>query len=310
MHPIKTWNKSMPLISEGGLYDMPMADYHSDPCHEPSVSRSFIFDCLNESPLHAAMRHPRIGGKKDGESTPEASIGTVAHDLLLQGEGAFAICPFDDYRTNAAKDWKAQTIAQGKTPIKAAPFAAAVKAANEELQYCHDELKGKLSHYIGYGGMTYSDLELLIKAAQAADAMQHILDESIKNCDDLCDEINKLRAENERLTGKLCQANVVICNYERSAAGHEAEVERLEERVKELESLSDDLFDEYKKLQSAQVVEVTVDEFSDAMVRDLRPDKAAQWLLDAYARGIATRHAIGIMEKYPNGLRIVPEKGG
>lgn len=104
---------------------MPMADYHSDPCHEPSVSRSFIFDCLNESPLHAAMRHPRIGGKKDGESTPEASIGTVAHDLLLQGEGAFAICPFDDYRTNAAKDWKAQTIAQGKTPIKAAPFAAA-----------------------------------------------------------------------------------------------------------------------------------------------------------------------------------------
>lgn len=108
-----------------GLHDISMALYHSDPCPEPSISRSFIYDCLNESPLHAAMRHPRIGGQKEDESSAESGIGTVAHDLLLQGENAFAILPFDDYRTNAAKEWKAATLAQGKTPIKANAFESA-----------------------------------------------------------------------------------------------------------------------------------------------------------------------------------------
>ncbi len=39
-----------------------------------------------------------------------------------------------------------------------------------------------------------AQIRLLITAAEEAEAMQCILEESIKNCDELCDEVNKLRA--------------------------------------------------------------------------------------------------------------------
>lgn len=94
-------------ITEPGIYDIPSAAYHA----LPHLSRSTIHTLLTKSPAHAKM-----GG--DVESTDPMKLGTVAHALLLGKGDEYAESPFDEYRTNEAKAWKAEQLAAGITPIK------------------------------------------------------------------------------------------------------------------------------------------------------------------------------------------------
>ncbi len=45
--------------------------------------------------------------------------------MALGKGGAFEVCPFDDYRTKAAREWRDDCIANGAIPIKAEQFADA-----------------------------------------------------------------------------------------------------------------------------------------------------------------------------------------
>lgn len=142
---------------EGGVtvttHRITMAEYLADPCDVPSLSSSCAFKLITRSPLHAWRAHPRLGGAVR-EDSGVADVGTVAHDLLLGGEGK--ICEIDprnypsttgsipDGWTNkairAARD---QARANGLTPVLAGAMAGAramVKVAHEFIHA--SEIKG------------------------------------------------------------------------------------------------------------------------------------------------------------------------
>ncbi len=75
------------------------AAYHADPCDRPSLSHSIAHTLVSESPRHAWIEHPRLGGNRERVSTRAMDDGAILHRLLL-GEGAgFEMVMADDWRT-------------------------------------------------------------------------------------------------------------------------------------------------------------------------------------------------------------------
>jgi len=65
------------------------AGYHADPCEAPSFSASLGKVILDQSPLHAYLAHPRLGGAVR-EPSSAMEFGTLVHKLIL-GEGASVV---------------------------------------------------------------------------------------------------------------------------------------------------------------------------------------------------------------------------
>ncbi len=138
-----------------GLHRIPMADYLADPCPQPSLSSSALTTLLMQSPRHAWAAHPKLGGQR-GDDSNRADLGTVAHDLLLGGEGKICVIDPEDYAgakgavpkgwTNAAiREARDQARENGLTPILKGQELAAramVKAAKAFL--AGSELAGVL----------------------------------------------------------------------------------------------------------------------------------------------------------------------
>ena len=144
-----------------GIHDIPMADYLADPCPEPSLSSGCAHRLLTRSPLHAWAEHPRLGGRSGGDSNA-SDKGSVAHDMLLGGEGKICVIDPADYRSKPTKDdpdgaipkgWtngairSARDMARGNglTPILAAEYGAVRKMADVARQFLNTtELAGVL----------------------------------------------------------------------------------------------------------------------------------------------------------------------
>lgn len=110
-------------------------EYHKDPCATPSLSASIAQILITESPLHAWLRHPRLGATPD-EATVATNEGTVLHKLLL-GKGAeIAVINMPDFRTNAAKEARDSASAAGQVPIIKHKFAAIEAAAAMLRERC------------------------------------------------------------------------------------------------------------------------------------------------------------------------------
>jgi hypothetical protein len=125
------------LITEPGVYDIPAAHYHADPCPEPSLSSSICKMLCLESAAHAFHAHPRLNPGASEEEAERFDIGTAAHALLLEGRTAIAIIDAKDYRTLDAKSQREAAYARGLTPLLAARWAdvqAMVASAREQLQ--------------------------------------------------------------------------------------------------------------------------------------------------------------------------------
>jgi len=107
----------MPDTFEPGVqYFYPVADYHRDPCPEPSLSSTSAKTVINECLHKAWLQHPRYGGMGT-EQDDRMSLGTAAHTLLFErGQGLVEV-KANDWRTNAAKDQRQEILSQGKTPI-------------------------------------------------------------------------------------------------------------------------------------------------------------------------------------------------
>ena len=124
------------VITEPGIYDMPAATYHADPCPEPSLSCSIAKVIVASSVAHARVQHPRLNPGAALEDESKFDIGTAAHALLLEGDAGVAVCDFPDWRTNAAKAARDAARLQGKTPLLAKVYAdvvAMVAAARVQL---------------------------------------------------------------------------------------------------------------------------------------------------------------------------------
>jgi hypothetical protein len=92
---------------------IPMTEYLADPCSAPSLNSSTARTLVTRSPLHAWHDHPLLGGAVR-PSTKAADIGTVAHDMLLGGEGKICVIDPKDYpaKTTGAipKGWTNDAI--------------------------------------------------------------------------------------------------------------------------------------------------------------------------------------------------------
>ena len=92
-----------PRLCVPGIYDgVPEADYHADPCPEPSLSRSVMKLLIDLSPQHAYVAHPRVSGMPDlpddgGDEVMD--FGTAAHSSFLLSKSIITRLDFPDWRT-------------------------------------------------------------------------------------------------------------------------------------------------------------------------------------------------------------------
>lgn len=109
----------MTAIALPGVYDMPEADYHADPCPHPSLSASIAKLLIDRSPRHAWHAHPRLNPNHQSEDSTTFDMGRLAHKLVLGAGGDIAVIEADDWRTAAAKALRDAARAAGKTPVLA-----------------------------------------------------------------------------------------------------------------------------------------------------------------------------------------------
>jgi hypothetical protein len=131
------------MIDRPGIYtDLTAAEYHADPCVQPSLSQSIGKLILDQSPAHARLAHPRLCPPVAAEDEePEkyvsaTAIGNAAHALLLGRGKQVAVGNFDAWRSKEAQKFKAEALAAGRTPILPHHMARAyamVEAAREQI---------------------------------------------------------------------------------------------------------------------------------------------------------------------------------
>jgi hypothetical protein len=120
MNPIKLEPDQQ--ITEDGVYLIPIERYHHDPnlCDGPSISSSGLRTLITCPAKYWAysIYNP---DRREPEEKQVFAFGKAAHALILEGElppDQFQISPFDSFRTNEAKAWKAEMQAAGITILK------------------------------------------------------------------------------------------------------------------------------------------------------------------------------------------------
>lgn len=99
-------------------------EYHADPCAVPSLNATTAKVLLGQSPAHAHLQHPRLGGKPR-EASDEMDHGVLCHALLLGvGMERIEVLDVDDYRGKRAELRDAARDA-GRVPIKRKHYEAA-----------------------------------------------------------------------------------------------------------------------------------------------------------------------------------------
>src|ERR1035437_4162044 len=104
---------------------MPEEVYHGDPtpildgfkdC--TSLSSSTLCDLVEMTEIEARMGINRLNPPRQKDSTAASDLVTIAHDfVLLGGETKFEVAPVDAWRTNDAKQMKADILSRGKIPL-------------------------------------------------------------------------------------------------------------------------------------------------------------------------------------------------
>jgi PDDEXK-like domain of unknown function (DUF3799) len=105
-------------VQEPGIYAMTEADYHADPCPEPSLSASICHWLCGWSPAHAFEHHPRLNPAFEEEHAERLDVGTAAHALLLEGTDSIRIVAgVDDWRTQTARALRDKIRGDGRIPL-------------------------------------------------------------------------------------------------------------------------------------------------------------------------------------------------
>lgn len=114
------WEEPFPLpVDRPGFYVMTPAQYHADPCPEPSLSSSIAWTLCHDSPARAGWCHPRLNPHHVEEESEAFDIGTAAHAIVLEGTQARVrvVDGVTDWRSNAAKDARDKCRAEGQLPL-------------------------------------------------------------------------------------------------------------------------------------------------------------------------------------------------
>lgn len=80
-----------------GLYDIPAAEYHADPCPVPSLSSGLAKCLLEKSPRHAWVSSRRLNPNREETKKRIFDLGHAAHEVIL-GDPAGKIRVIDPAR--------------------------------------------------------------------------------------------------------------------------------------------------------------------------------------------------------------------
>lgn len=120
------------------LVTMTAAEYHADPCPAPSLASSIGKTLINVSPAHARLEHPRLNPDFASKEEARFDLGSVAHELLLEGETSVSVVEADDWRTKAAQEQRDEARANGRIPLLAKDWdrvEAMRRAALRQLEW-------------------------------------------------------------------------------------------------------------------------------------------------------------------------------
>lgn len=128
------------LVAGPGFYRMKPSRYHADPAPEPSLSSSLAKVLAFQTPAEAKAEHPRLNGKgyNAEEMAAKVNIGSVAHELLCGIGDGIAQGEWADWRSNAAKEFKAAAIAEDRTPVLQHQMLRAVECESAVRDFCND----------------------------------------------------------------------------------------------------------------------------------------------------------------------------
>jgi hypothetical protein len=104
-------------VTGPGFYDMTAADYHADPCPEPSLSASMACALVTTTPAHARLKHPRLNPQMVEEEAEHFDVGEVVHAAFLEGRDVVKILDHPDYKTKAAREARDRARADGFVPL-------------------------------------------------------------------------------------------------------------------------------------------------------------------------------------------------
>ena len=104
-------------ITKPGVYSISEAEYHADPCPEPSLSKSVGHTLLTRSPRHAWLQHPRLNPDYEPEVRATFDLGSAAHSMMLNSDAGLSVIEADDWRTKAAKAARDEAREAGLIPL-------------------------------------------------------------------------------------------------------------------------------------------------------------------------------------------------
>lgn len=137
------------MLGEGLHLDVPMDDYISDPCEEPSLSKGTMLRLLTKSAKHAWFRHPRLNPDCPRDDSTRGDLGTAVHSMILGGRDiVYAPPEFEDWRKKDARLFRDDARAQGKTALLA--------RQKEGMEFIEMEAKEFMAYSLGdlYGMQT------------------------------------------------------------------------------------------------------------------------------------------------------------
>lgn len=108
----------MDKITAPGIYDLPIEEYHAQPCDGPSISASGLRTLLLQCPAKY-FAHSPLNPERFERTSAALNFGRAAHALALgvpEFEKYFVVSPFDDFRNNLSKAWREK---QTKTVVSA-----------------------------------------------------------------------------------------------------------------------------------------------------------------------------------------------
>lgn len=135
------------IIVAPGFYPSVTPDqYFAEPCPAPALTNSGIklLAKMGAAPAKFAHAHPAIGQPaEERKATAAQYLGSLVHRLALDKGKEYEISPYDAYRTNEAKAWKADVEARGNLPVKQTALDEAMEMADRVRPYIVEACRGE-----------------------------------------------------------------------------------------------------------------------------------------------------------------------
>ncbi len=96
----------------------------------PSLSSGCASLLLNRSPRHAWYSHPKLNPDWQERHDPKFDLGTVAHQVLLEGRANIVVVEADNWLTKAAKETRIIANEAGMTAVLEREYVGVIEMTN------------------------------------------------------------------------------------------------------------------------------------------------------------------------------------